>query len=419
MPNSPRVLLAFASDALAARVDATLREAWPEALPDRFCPRSAPAARFAADALVCELFAGWGEAVAAFRAASGDAPVFLVVDAADEAAALRALDDGVDDYVLADAAARLVPALRRAVASRRERAQLAERAARLDNIVRSGIVGLIVSEHGGSVLEANDAALAVLGHPREDLLAGRVDWLTVTPPEWRAASLAAREIAARDGSAPLFEKEYLRSDGTRVPVLVGLARHGNVYNTCIINLSAQREAERRSLEAARRYETLFSASPLPCWLFDAETLALVAVNAAATSLYGWTRDEMLRMTTRELVVKPTTRESPAGAVLSSGAVRVEQRHRRRVGGPVDVMVTQGRVGIDGRPHGLVIAQESVGARRRRGAAPPDAEGRGARPHLRPARARPRRRARRLRGLRGRAARRGGARLSGRRDRGGD
>ena len=39
---------------------------------------------------------------------------------------------------------------------------------------------------------------------------------------------------------------------------------------------------------------LFEASPMPMWVYDAETLAFLAVNDAAIRHYGYTRDEFLR-----------------------------------------------------------------------------------------------------------------------------
>ncbi|HYS81067.1 MAG TPA: ATP-binding protein, partial [Anaeromyxobacteraceae bacterium] len=48
-------------------------------------------------------------------------------------------------------------------------------------------------------------------------------WTELTPPEWHAASQRAVEQLRATGSADLFEKEYLRKDGTRVPVLIAAA----------------------------------------------------------------------------------------------------------------------------------------------------------------------------------------------------
>ena len=49
-----------------------------------------------------------------------------------------------------------------------------------------------------------------------------------------------------------------------------------------------------------RYRMLFESSPLPMWVFDAETLRYLAVNDAAVRLYGYSREDFLGMTVEDL-----------------------------------------------------------------------------------------------------------------------
>lgn len=48
------------------------------------------------------------------------------------------------------------------------------------------------------------------------------------------------------------------------------------------------------------YRQLFQANPHPMWVYDATTLAFIEVNDAALQKYGWTRDEFLGMTLRDI-----------------------------------------------------------------------------------------------------------------------
>ena len=45
---------------------------------------------------------------------------------------------------------------------------------------------------------------------------------------------------------------------------------------------------------------LFEASPTPMWVYDADTLAFLAVNDAAIRHYGYSRDEFLAMTIKDI-----------------------------------------------------------------------------------------------------------------------
>src|SRR5580700_6691047 len=70
---------------------------------------------------------------------------------------------------------------------------------------------------------ANATFLELVGYSREDLLAGRLRWPDLTPPEYVALDDLAHEEGLRFGACTPFEKELLRKDGTRVPVLVTTA----------------------------------------------------------------------------------------------------------------------------------------------------------------------------------------------------
>ena len=63
---------------------------------------------------------------------------------------------------------------------------LAEREARIRRLVDANIVGIFIWDLQGRILEANDAFLRMVGYDREDLLARRVRWTDLTPPEWLA-----------------------------------------------------------------------------------------------------------------------------------------------------------------------------------------------------------------------------------------
>ncbi len=63
----------------------------------------------------------------------------------------------------------------------------------------------------------------MVGYSREDWLAGLMHWPDLTPPEYFALDELAHEEGLRFGACTPFEKELIRKDGTRVPVLVATA----------------------------------------------------------------------------------------------------------------------------------------------------------------------------------------------------
>jgi PAS domain S-box-containing protein len=95
--------------------------------------------------------------------------------------------------------------------------------ARIRPIPSQSTVTSVVSGEFDRVPEANDAFLELVGYSREDLLAGRLNWPDLTPPEYAPLDELAHEELLRFGACTPFEKELIRKDGTRVPALVATA----------------------------------------------------------------------------------------------------------------------------------------------------------------------------------------------------
>src|ERR1700722_17987441 len=101
---------------------------------------------------------------------------------------------------------------------------LREREAKIRRLVDANIIGILIWDFDGKIIEANDAFLRIVGYDREDLTSGRLNWADLTPPEWFDRHEEEWLPALRmTGSVHPFEKEYFRRDGSRVPVLVGAA----------------------------------------------------------------------------------------------------------------------------------------------------------------------------------------------------
>ncbi|MCW3041362.1 MAG: domain S-box protein, partial [Solirubrobacterales bacterium] len=110
-----------------------------------------------------------------------------------------------------------VDSARMAAESARTRAELEETLRRLQVLADAGFGGLIRGLED-RIIEANATFLAMVGYASaEDL----PPWPRMTPPEWAAVDADAVAQMRRTGTADVFEKEYLRRDGTRVRVLIG------------------------------------------------------------------------------------------------------------------------------------------------------------------------------------------------------
>ncbi|AKB29070.1 sensory transduction histidine kinase [Methanosarcina siciliae T4/M] len=136
---------------------------------------------------------------------------------------------------------------------------LRESEARLRRFYESNILGVFYYNLDGSVIDANNKLLEIVGYTREDLQAGWVNWNKMTPPEYRHLDEhAAAELKAAGVNTP-YEKEYIRKDGSRVPVIVGVATFDEACNegvAFVLDITERKKAEEAlaNIEIARKKE---------------------------------------------------------------------------------------------------------------------------------------------------------------------
>ena len=152
-------------------------------------------------------------------------------------------------------------------------APLGPGAAPLARLFESGIIGILICDVLGNIKEANESFLKMVGYSRGELLSGQVRWAEMTPPEYRSLDEDAIEQLKARGVTRPWEKEYLRKDGSRVPILVGVAMLGET--DCIAYVldiserrrlqelrerSADLEAQNRRIQESNRLKSEFLAN---------------------------------------------------------------------------------------------------------------------------------------------------------------
>ena len=110
--------------------------------------------------------------------------------------------------------------LRSIAATQRE---IEQREAKIRRLVDANIIGIIIWNAQGQIVDANSEFLRMVGYDQDDLLSGRVSWADMTPSEWRDCDALAMSELKNTGAVQPFEKEYVRKDGGRIPVLIGIA----------------------------------------------------------------------------------------------------------------------------------------------------------------------------------------------------
>lgn len=127
------------------------------------------------------------------------------------------------------------------------------------------------------------------------------------------------------------------------------------------------EAERHLSESEERYRMMFDRNPHPIWVYDSETLRFLAVNEAALELYGYSRDEFLRLTIKD--IRPPSEVPALLRSLAENSREAGSRvfgvfnHRKKDGTPIEVEVASSGVVFSGREARLVLAMDVTERRR--------------------------------------------------------
>ena len=185
----------------------------------------------------------------------------------DEQIAL--IETFADQAVIAIENARLFEAEKqRTLALAHANRDLAEREARIRRLVDSDVIGIFIWDFEGRIVDANDEFLRMVDYDRAELIAGRIWWTDLTPPEWRDRTDAKMERQKTSGRFEPFEKEYTRKDGSRVPILVGGATFeagGNQGVAYVVDLTDQKHAEKKSRESELKLREIIETIPSMLW----------------------------------------------------------------------------------------------------------------------------------------------------------
>ncbi len=142
-------------------------------------------------------------------------------------------------------------------------AALRESEARFRQLFESNLIGVAFWNVDGFITDANDAYLTLAGYTREEFAElGRINWRNLTPPEYKHLDERAIEETMATGVSSIFEKEYVRRDGTRVPVILGIAllsdsQHDGV--AFVLEITERKQMEEALRESNRRVTNILES----------------------------------------------------------------------------------------------------------------------------------------------------------------
>ncbi len=121
-------------------------------------------------------------------------------------------------------------------------------------------------------MDANNKFLEMVGYDRNDLRAGSIDWVRMTPRRYRHLDEASvKELKETGINKQPYEKEYIRRDGSRFPIIVAGAMLDEArYNgvAFVMDITVRKQAEKELDKLARQRQLALDAAHMGWWHYD-------------------------------------------------------------------------------------------------------------------------------------------------------
>src|SRR2546423_321516 len=211
----------------------------------------------------------------------------------------------------------------------------------------------------GRFLTVNTACEQLWGYTPDELVGRK--YIEFVAAEDRDRTLTTEAALTKAGKVTDFVNRYIRKDSTAVDVLWSAtwSETAKTFFGIAHDVTQRRKAEETIRDSEERYRLLFESNPYPVWVYDPESLSFLAVNKAAVDRYGYSPEEFLAMTLKDIrpaeaipaLVEDVSKLSPDRE--STG----KWQHRKKDGAVMDVEIIARTISFGGKDARLVLVND--------------------------------------------------------------
>ncbi|MBC7829023.1 MAG: PAS domain S-box protein [Chitinophagaceae bacterium] len=236
---------------------------------------------------------------------------------------------------------------------------------RFKALLENSIDAISLADHEGAIIYQSPSVERLTGYSPEDRKNKQtLDF--IHPADQRMGRKILSDLLLNPGaSVPVIfrflhkEGKYIWIEGTVTNLLSDKSVQAVVFN--FRDITEKKLAEEALALSEEKYRLLFSSNPLPAWVFHIETLSFLEVNDAAIAHYGYSRNEFLNMTIRDIrppedindLMAQRTKADRSSTAIYNGY----WRHKKKTDEIISVEITSRHIDFKGHIARLVIAHD--------------------------------------------------------------
>jgi PAS domain S-box-containing protein len=305
-------------------------------------------------------------------------PTIIYTGSVGEEKAVECMKEGASEFLLKTNSIRLVPAILSVVSQKRDRDArvLAEESQKQSEARFKALAemstALIVIYQGERFTYVNAASKQITGYTKDELL--NMKFWDLVHPEYREMVHQRGLARQRNEDVPTrYDFKIITKDGKErwldfaasailyegIPAGLGIA----------FDVTDRKHIEEQLQASELRYRLLFKANPHPMWLYDIDTLRFLEVNDAAVHYYGYSREEFLSMSIKD--IRP---EEDIQSLMGHLQQTTEHdgfneagvwRHRKKSGEVIEVEIISHTLEFNGHNAKMILATEITKPKRAR------------------------------------------------------
>lgn len=228
------------------------------------------------------------------------------------------------------------------------------------SIFENSSVAILLTTTDGGILSANEYTCSLLGYTEAELCKIGRQGIMDSNDIRLSALLAQQSQTGKIKGELTFVKKDSTHFEAEISLLIFQDSDGNPRNSMVLrDLTEQKIAQQALVDSELKYRYLFENNPVPMWIFDKDTLFFLEVNDTAIHNYGYTRDEFLKMTIKDIRPPedlPMLEKVVAGLSPDFNSLG-EWRHIKKNGEVITVEIVSHSINFESRKAILVLVND--------------------------------------------------------------